>query len=283
MEALFRYLDGLCLQYPERIVFAVFSFIITEGTWWGLNLALYFVYKYNLFEKYKIQGKKWPNKELMKECLKIGLITHAVVYPFVWYYLYVVMKAMGTTMDSATIPSTFTFVWQTVVFFLINDFFFYWIHRFLHHPRIYKHIHKKHHEFKTTVGIAADYSHPLEGIFSNTFPTIIGPILFGAHLSVFWVYLVLRIWETVDAHSGYNFPFSPWSVFPSIQGGADKHDFHHSHNVGNFGMLHIWDPLMGTDKPYIAWQKKNEQKAKSNTLEDKEITSTPETAKNLSE
>lgn len=37
--------------------------------------------------------------------------------------------------------------------------------------------------------------------------------------------------ETVDAHSGYLFPFSPWSLIPSIQGGADRHDFHHRYFI----------------------------------------------------
>ena len=46
-------------------------------------------------------------------------------------------------------------------------------------------------------------------------------------------------------------------------GGADRHDFHHSHNVGNFGGFTIfWDSIMGTDKDYLNWiaQKKAAEK-----------------------
>jgi len=79
------------------------------------------------------------------------------------------------------------------------------------------------------------------------------------HVTEWWLFLAIRLWETIDAHSGYNFPFSPWCWFPSIQGGAERHDFHHSHNVGSFGMLNIWDPLMGTDKAFRRWKAKQYQ------------------------
>ena len=47
--------------------------------------------------------------------------------------------------------------------FLIVDFMFYWVHRSLHWSGVYKYIHKQHHMFKQSVGIAAEYAHPVEG------------------------------------------------------------------------------------------------------------------------
>jgi sterol desaturase/sphingolipid hydroxylase (fatty acid hydroxylase superfamily) len=44
--------------------------------------------------------------------------------------------------------------------FLVNDFLFYWAHRALHHPKLYGRIHKQHHLFKQTIGIAAEFAHP---------------------------------------------------------------------------------------------------------------------------
>lgn len=39
-----------------------------------------------------------------------------------------------------------------------------------------------------------------------------------------------------------------------------RHDFHHSHNKGNYGgaFFHIWDRLMGTDADYVAWKAEQE-------------------------
>ena len=43
---------------------------------------------------------------------------------------------------------------------VLFDTWFYWCHRALHHPSIYRFVHKQHHEFKEPTGIAAFYAHP---------------------------------------------------------------------------------------------------------------------------
>lgn len=89
---------------------------------------------------------------------------------------------------------------------------FYWSHRAFHHRYLYR-FHKQHHEFYATVGIAAEYAGPVETVISNTIPTFAGTILFGSHPYTFWIYFALRIWETIESHSGYDFPWSVWSLF----------------------------------------------------------------------
>ena len=43
-----------------------------------------------------------------------------------------------------------------------HDFIFYHGHKMLHHRSLYKHIHKKHHEWQAPIAAAAVYAHPLE-------------------------------------------------------------------------------------------------------------------------
>lgn len=39
----------------------------------------------------------------------------------------------------------------------------------------------------------------------------------------------------------------------------EYHDFHHSHNVGNFGsMFGFWDTIMNTNKEYRKYKLKNQ-------------------------
>lgn len=62
---------------------------------------------------------------------------------------------------------------------VIEDTCFYWIHRTLHHPKLYGLVHKKHHEFYTTVAYASIYAHPFEHVFSNIIPVTLGAKLLG--------------------------------------------------------------------------------------------------------
>lgn len=43
--------------------------------------------------------------------------------------------------------------------------------------------------------------------------------------------------------------------------GADEHDWHHSPNRGNYGMLWLWDKLLGSDSEYRKWIASNKPKA----------------------
>jgi sterol desaturase/sphingolipid hydroxylase (fatty acid hydroxylase superfamily) len=58
----------------------------------------------------------------------------------------------------------------------------------------------------------------------------------------------VRVAEAVDAHSGFELPFSPYSLWPFRPSAAD-HDWHHSNNTGNYGSFFTWwDRGMGTDR-----------------------------------
>jgi len=197
---------------------------------------------------------------LLIECLKSLVVSHLVAQWIVSYLLYPSFVWFGLTWEASRVPTWFELGWQILAFMLVEDSLFYWLHRLLHHPLIYKHVHKKHHEFKVTVGIASEYAHPVEGIVSNVLPFIAGPFLvaycYGLHVLAFWLWLFIRVCETVEAHSGYAFPFSPFSFLP-FQGGPERHDYHHLYNVGSYGsFFNYWDWVMGTDKPFQEHQKK---------------------------
>lgn len=71
--------------------------------------------------------------------------------------------------------------------------------------------------FATPFGLTSEYAHPAE-ILMLGFGTIIGPALTGPHLFTLWLWVSLRVMETVEAHSGYDFPWSP-SKFLPLYGG----------------------------------------------------------------
>ncbi|KAH8044328.1 C-4 methylsterol oxidase [Aureococcus anophagefferens] len=105
---------------------------------------------------------------------------------------------------------------------LVEDCLFYWIHRTLHHKSIYKYVHKTHHEFKQNVAPAAEHFHPAEDVM-NVIPFLAGPLLFRVHFATLLLWVVVRVHEIVDAHSGYGlpatafFPFWDWAFSTDAQ------------------------------------------------------------------
>ena len=106
---------------------------------------------------------------------------------------------------------------------------------------------------------------PVEFFLCNAIPVGLGPTLLGAHAYTHWLWVVLRILQSQEAHSGYAFPWSPFRFLPLNEDGS-SHEAHHvrccavitsltracfekkkSLNTGNYGSLTgIWDRLCGT-------------------------------------
>ena len=51
-----------------------------------------------------------------------------------------------------------------VVCLMIEDTWHYWVHQLLHHRRLYKYVHKVHHNFQAPFGMVAEYAHPIETV-----------------------------------------------------------------------------------------------------------------------
>ena len=71
--------------------------------------------------------------------------------------------------------------------------------------------------YATPFGLTSEYAHPAEILFLG-FATIVGPAVTGPHLITLWLWMVLRVLETVEAHCGYHFPWSPSNFFPLYGG-----------------------------------------------------------------
>ena len=148
---------------------------------------------------------------------------------------------------------------QLVASLYIEDTWHYFMHRALHHPSVYGHVHKVHHTYAAPFSFAAEYAHPIEtAILGVGF--FIPLLLFFNHLSFFWLWLLVRMAETAEVHSGYDVPLvdllNPLHLIP-FYAGARFHDFHHkAFNTNYASSFYFWDWLLGTDGMY---RKHNEE------------------------
>jgi hypothetical protein len=151
-----------------------------------------------------------------------------------------------------------------------NEVGFYTAHGALHsNPTLYRIFHKKHHMYIGTIGIAAEYASPLEEVMANAAPTVAyfavmffaftrsaaaeSPFITAARAwPLFMTWMWARLWETYETHSGYCFADS-WLGKMGLMHGhrARFHDFHHTHNVSNYGAGIFMDAMLNTMDAYL--------------------------------
>ncbi|CAN1329182.1 Methylsterol monooxygenase 2-2, partial [Linum perenne] len=243
-------LQYLITHFSDFQLACLGSFLIHEGVFFLSGLPCIFLERSGWLSKYKIQPKH-NSPEAQEKCITRLLMYHFCVNLPVVLLSYPVFKHMGME-SSLPLPSWRVVLPQIMFFFILEDFVFYWGHRILHTKWLYKHVHSVHHEFATPFGLTSEYAHPAEILFLG-FATIIGPAITGPHLSTLWLWVTLRVLETVEVHSGFHFPWSLSNFLP-LYGGADFHDYHHRllyTKSGNYSSTFTYmDRIFGTDQGY---------------------------------
>ncbi|KAI8833990.1 hypothetical protein BJ741DRAFT_610698 [Chytriomyces cf. hyalinus JEL632] len=204
---------------------------------------------YMLFFAIDISG--WPafiSKSKLQPSVKATLKMYRKAAPLVFFNGLVVNSVISylSTLNpnnpiktsSAEIPNAPTAIRDLAFCLIFREITFYAGHVLLHHPSIYKYVHKIHHEFTAPMAMASTYAHPLEHIACNILPVALGPILFQSHILVAAFFIFNVAIQSACVHSGYMIP-----LFDS----ALSHDFHHMKFNSCFGTtLGLCDWVFGT-------------------------------------
>jgi sterol desaturase/sphingolipid hydroxylase (fatty acid hydroxylase superfamily) len=144
-----------------------------------------------------------------------------------------------------------TELWSVLVFLPVSmvlfDAWFYWGHRLLHTPALYRTIHQWHHVSITPTPWSNNSDKFLDNLFLQSY-WMVAPLVLPAPTLVFLLHKIYDHVTGIIGHSGheYNPSSSRWSLFPSVT----HHDLHHSHQKYNFGSTFVyWDVLMNTLHP----------------------------------
>ncbi|KAK3352999.1 C-4 sterol methyl oxidase [Lasiosphaeria hispida] len=241
----------------------IMSFVMHEIVYFGRSIPWMVVDTIPYFNKYKLQNQKLPSWKEQWECAALVLLSHCTVeLPQIWLF-HPVAAYFG--MDyGVPFPSIWTMAMQISIFFVFEDAWHYWFHRALHYGPLYKNIHKLHHTYSAPFGLAAEYASPIEAMllgFGIVGSPIIWVSVFGdLHLLTMYVWIILRLFQAIDAHSGYDFPWSLRHIVP-FWAGADHHDLHHEKFIGNYASsFRWWDYCLDTEAGLEATKARRERK-----------------------
>ncbi|KAF8838733.1 C5-sterol desaturase [Paxillus ammoniavirescens] len=127
------------------------------------------------------------------------------------------------------------------LFLLFTEYTIYWLHRTLHHPRLYKTFHKPHHRWIIPTPFASYAFHPVDG-YVQSVPYHLFVFLFPLHR---WVYLFLfvfvNLW-TIFIHDSDMITGHP---LEQVINGPAHHTLHHLYLTVNYGQYFTWADRVG--------------------------------------
>jgi 4-alpha-methyl-delta7-sterol-4alpha-methyl oxidase len=196
----------------------------------------YVVLNTSLFKKYRIQEKEYqPN--IFKARFGLYFLNLVMLLAFSAGGVYFIFDLFDTT--------NFTF-WivalQVFIAFVMDDFWFYFMHRYFHENKfLLRKIHSIHHRAHTPFPMEYLYGHPLEWM-SGTIGVVLGfaviYLVFGSiSVFAFLAFGFLRNLHEIHIHSDLELPIVSKIPFLSK---TRHHDDHHSKLDGNYSSTFTW-------------------------------------------
>ena len=134
---------------------------------------------------------------------------------------------------------------------VFHDAYFYWAHRAMHHPRLYRAVHLVHHRSTNPTPWAAFAFHPIEAVF-EALPIVAISFLIPVHFGVLALSMLIMTVYNVYGHLG-------WELYPKgfarhpigrFINTSISHNYHHEKARDNYGLYFLWwDRWFGTLDP----------------------------------
>ncbi len=138
---------------------------------------------------------------------------------------------------------------------VIHDTYFYWTHRLMHHPLVFKRVHLLHHKSTNPSPWAAFAFSPAEAIVESSVIYVFVITIPVMPIQLF-SFLIFMTAYNVYGHLGFElYPknFNRTAIGKWINTSVN-HNMHHQYFKGNYGLYFtVWDRVMGTlQKDYDA-------------------------------
>jgi ring-1,2-phenylacetyl-CoA epoxidase subunit PaaE len=217
----------------------------------GLFTILYFLV-WIVFSKYlqnrKIQLSKRAGLAQIKGEIVASIIAMFGTTMFTMYLFSLKDKGFITLYTDTGKYGLWYEIFSVVFILVISDTWFYWLHRYMHKPKVYKYVHALHHKSLDVNPFTSNAFHVLEAVFLTLW---ILPLLLIMPLSAtaLGVVQALGMLNNLKSHLGYElfpkfFNKAPFNILVT----ATNHSLHHTQYNGNYGLFfRFWDIVCNTE------------------------------------
>ena len=216
----------------------------------GIPFLIFYKLYPSTFSKSKIQLRLTKKKDIIREIL------HSVQTTFIAVIIGLVilkspLKEYTLFYSSISDFSIWWFPTNIVLALIVHDTYFYWMHRTIHNPKLYKKVHFTHHKSINPTPWASYSFHFIEAVLESMFVVI---ILFFIPMSKISLLLFSLCAFSINVYGHLGYEIAPkWfrnSFLFEFINSSVYHNMHHSKFIGNYGLyFRFWDRLMKTEHP----------------------------------
>lgn len=235
------------LEFTKTFGLDLLGYFLTTGVF----ALLVFKLKPQRLMARKIQPQREPTGKDIKREILASIRTGAVfgLAAILGYALFQagVMRVYFDVADYGLLYLLFTIPLVIVA----HDAWFYWTHRAMHHPKLFKHMHVTHHLSRVPTPFTAFSFDPLEALSHALFTTVFVSLV-PVHPGVMAFHFVFMIIRNVMGHTGFELMPKWWlnSTWTRWINTTTHHDLHHQRGGYNLGLYFTWwDKWMGTEHP----------------------------------
>lgn len=194
-----------------------------------------------------------PSRKLVMFEIRMSLLSSAI-YALPGAFVIEAYKAGGTAIY-ADISGFWDILWaplSALVYLAIHDAYFYWSHRAMHHPKLFRTMHLAHHRSRHPTPWAGFSFHPWESI-ASAWPLPLAAFFIPVHVGTVFFLLIFMTVVSITNHAG-------WEILPRALThkwfgrhiiSATHHNVHHTDYNANYGLyFRFWDKMMKTDKGF---------------------------------
>jgi Delta7-sterol 5-desaturase len=246
------FLESFGQQYGPFPAWLLASFLIFLRYAIPASFVFYLVYKMKRSDWFfwKIQQKFPKDKQIQAEIIN-SFIT-SLIFGGMVIGVYVLRKMGYGAMYFNISERGWGYYFFSIVFMIFaHDAYFYWTHRLMHHPKLFKLFHLVHHQSVNPTPYTSFSFHPLESVVEFGIIPLIA-VFVPIHVSALLIFTVFSIVFNILGHTGYEISPSGFTrhwLFKWINT-PTHHNMHHEKSIFNYSLyFNIWDRLMGTNHP----------------------------------
>lgn len=231
-------------------IFTFITIFLRYAFFAGLAYYIFYIWKKRAWFNLKIQPK-FPKINQLRQEIIHSLMT-AAIFALMAFCVYFLRKAgYGKLYFDWKTYSLAYYIFTLVFVVVLHDTYFYWMHRLMHHPKLFKIFHLIHHKSNNPTPWTALSFHPLEAIVEFGIIPILALVM-PLHYTALIFFTVWSMVFNILGHTGYEFSPSGFTKHPIFKwlNTPTHHNLHHQKSHYNYSLyFNFWDRVMGTNDP----------------------------------